>query len=62
MHLMTTGLKAPLKESARFPVILTFEEGGEIRIAVEVWGAEVMTLLAGQLTRRAPGLSSGLSQ
>ena len=43
LHLMLIGLKAPLKEGSSFPVILTFKEGGAIRIAVKVEGAGAMT-------------------
>lgn len=36
LHLMLVGLKAPLKEGDRFPLILTFREAGDIKVEVVV--------------------------
>ena len=36
LHLMLTGLKAPLKEGARVPVKLRFERAGEIEVVFYV--------------------------
>jgi copper(I)-binding protein len=37
-HLMLVGLKHPLKEGDRFPLTLTFEHAGTVRVDVEVRG------------------------
>ena len=36
LHLMLVGLKAPLREGERFPVILRFARAGEVTIQVSV--------------------------
>jgi copper(I)-binding protein len=36
MHLMLTGLKAPLKVGQRFPLTLTFEKAGPVTVTVGV--------------------------
>ncbi|HEX6707959.1 MAG TPA: copper chaperone PCu(A)C [Albitalea sp.] len=36
MHIMLTGLKAPLKEGTRFPMTLKFEKAGEVKVEVTV--------------------------
>lgn len=36
LHVMLTGLKAPLKEGQKIELILTFEKAGEVRVAVPV--------------------------
>lgn len=36
LHIMLTGLKAPLAEGTRFPLTLTFEKAGSIEIQVKV--------------------------
>ena len=36
MHLMLMGLKAPLKEGARFPMTLEFERAGKVEVEVVV--------------------------
>ena len=36
LHLMLTGLKAPLKSGDRFPLTLKFEKGGEVVVTVNV--------------------------
>lgn len=38
LHIMLTGLKAPLKEGDRFPLTLTFEKAGTIEVEVVVRG------------------------
>jgi copper(I)-binding protein len=39
MHLMLIGLKAPLKDGARFPMTLEFERAGKVDVEVVVQGA-----------------------
>lgn len=41
-HVMLTGLKHPLKQGETFPLTLTFEKSGEIRITVKVEGVGAM--------------------
>jgi hypothetical protein len=36
MHLMLVGLKAPLREGARFPMTLEFERAGKVEVEVVV--------------------------
>lgn len=36
LHLMLMGLKAPLREGAEFPLILTFEKAGVIEVSVRI--------------------------
>ena len=36
LHIMLMGLKAPLKEGEKFPLTLTFEHAGQVRVEVEV--------------------------
>ncbi|MEC5386862.1 copper chaperone PCu(A)C [Uliginosibacterium sp. H3] len=36
LHIMLLGLKAPLKEGAKFPLTLKFEKAGEITVDVKV--------------------------
>jgi copper(I)-binding protein len=43
IHLMLTGLKAPLKEGQNFPLTLTFEKAGVIAITVPVGKAGAMS-------------------
>ena len=38
LHIMLTGLKAPLKEGERFPLTLTFEKAGTVDVEVVVRG------------------------
>lgn len=38
LHIMLTGLKAPLKEGGRFPLTLTFEKAGTVDVEVVVRG------------------------
>ncbi|MFN3076562.1 MAG: copper chaperone PCu(A)C [Alphaproteobacteria bacterium] len=38
LHVMLIGLKAPLKEGETFPLALTFEKAGEVRVEVMVKG------------------------
>lgn len=38
LHIMLTGLTAPLKEGARFPLTLTFEKAGKVEVEVIVRG------------------------
>ena len=38
MHVMLTGLKAPLKKGERLAVTLTFEKAGEVKVDVPVAG------------------------
>lgn len=35
-HLMLLGLKQPLKDGDRFPVVLTFKQAGEVKVEVYV--------------------------
>jgi len=39
MHLMLTGLKAPLEEGERIPLTLRFEVAGELRTEIRVFAA-----------------------
>ena len=39
LHLMLTGLKAPLKAGSRVPLTLRFEKAGELAVQVEVKAA-----------------------
>jgi len=39
MHLMLVGLKAPLKDGARFPMTLEFERAGKVEVEVAVQSA-----------------------
>jgi copper(I)-binding protein len=41
-HVMLMGLKHPLKEGDSFPIILTFEKGGDVEVAVTVARAGAM--------------------
>ena len=43
-HLMLIGLKRPLKEGERIPLVLRFERAGEVRVEIEV---EAMTSKGG---------------
>ena len=36
VHIMLVGLKAPLKEGDRFPMMLRFEKAGEVKVQVVV--------------------------
>ncbi|MBF0563203.1 MAG: copper chaperone PCu(A)C [Alphaproteobacteria bacterium] len=38
LHVMLVGLKAPLKEGDRFPMTLTFQKAGEVKLDVEIHG------------------------
>lgn len=38
LHIMLIGLKRPLKEGERFPLVLTFEKAGEVTVEVKVEG------------------------
>src|SRR5207302_11463713 len=42
LHLMLTGLKAPLKEGGTFPLTLTFEKAGAIETMVKIEKAGAM--------------------
>jgi periplasmic copper chaperone A len=41
-HVMLMGLKHPLKEGESFPIILTFEKGGEVHVTAAVARAGAM--------------------
>jgi copper(I)-binding protein len=43
IHLMLSGLKAPLKEGQNFPLTLTFEKAGAIEVTVPVGKAGAMS-------------------
>ncbi|KAF0221208.1 MAG: hypothetical protein FD176_3226 [Rhodospirillaceae bacterium] len=43
LHIMLIGLKAPLKEGRRFPLTLTFERAGPIRMEIPVLAAGART-------------------
>ena len=45
-HLMLVGLKAPLKEGDRFPMTLTFEKAGEVKVDVVVEGVKPAPMAA----------------
>ncbi len=38
MHIMVMNLKAPLRAGATMPLVLTFEQAGEIKVEAEVRG------------------------
>jgi periplasmic copper chaperone A len=44
MHMMTTGLKQPLKEGQSFPLTLEFEKAGKINLEVPILKAGAMGL------------------
>jgi periplasmic copper chaperone A len=45
-HVMLEGLTQPLKAGDRFPLTLTFEKAGKLRVEVRVEGSEPMTARA----------------
>ncbi|MFO1059329.1 MAG: copper chaperone PCu(A)C [Dongiaceae bacterium] len=38
LHVMLTGLRQPLRQGERFPLVFTFEKAGPVEAAVEVLG------------------------
>ena len=46
LHIMLVGLKAPLKEGDRFPMTLTFEKAGEVKVDVVVEGVKAAPMAA----------------
>ena len=42
LHVMLMGLKAPLKEGERFPLVLIFEKAGRLEVEVRIEGATAM--------------------
>ena len=46
LHIMLVGLKAPLKEGDRFPMTLTFEKAGEVKVDVVVEGVKPAPMAA----------------